>query len=127
LGNAMVYGFFYLTMLIFSPFAKKHLFYLFGISAVLAPLGWFFLKAYQKARILSFLNPHLDTQGTAYNMIQAVITIGSGKFFLGGDWDYRHNRNYFFYPKIRLILHLLLSSNSWVFSGDLWLLSHTVT
>jgi len=80
LGNAAVYGFFYLIILLFSPYAKKHLIYLFGISAILAPIGWLFLKTYQKARVLSFLNPHLDTQGTAYNMIQAVITIGSGKF-----------------------------------------------
>lgn len=80
LGNAAVYGCFYLIILLFSPFAKKHLMYLFGLSAILAPIGWLFLKTYQKARVLSFLNPHLDTQGTAYNMIQAVITIGSGKF-----------------------------------------------
>ena len=45
------------------------------------PVGWFLMKDYQRLRILSFISPHLDTLGTAYNMIQAVITIGSGMFF----------------------------------------------
>jgi rod shape determining protein RodA len=95
LGNAAVYGFFYLVILIFSPHAKKHLSYLLGLSAILAPIGWLLLKTYQKARILSFLNPHLDTQGTAYNMIQAVITIGSGKFMGRGLGLSTQSRLYF--------------------------------
>lgn len=95
LGNAAVYGCFYLVILLFSPYAKRHFFYLFTVSAVLAPLMWLFLKTYQKARILSFLNPHLDTQGTAYNMIQAVITIGSGKFFGRGLGMSTQSRLYF--------------------------------
>lgn len=95
LGNAAVYGFFYLFLLLFSPFAKRHLTYLFGITALIAPVGWLFLHSYQKARILSFLNPHLDTQGTAYNMIQAVITIGSGKFLGRGLGLSTQSRLYF--------------------------------
>lgn len=81
LGNAVVFLFIYIMMIIFSDQSKKHLIYLLGLSGIMAPLGWFILKGYQKARILSFFNPHFDTQGTAYNMIQAVITIGSGMFF----------------------------------------------
>ena len=42
---------------------------------------WQFLKGYQKLRILSFLNPHLDPLGTGYNVIQAQIAIGSGRIF----------------------------------------------
>jgi rod shape determining protein RodA len=81
LGNAMIYFFIYLTLIFFSDTPKKYLVYIFGLLIFLTPVGWFFMKDYQKARILSFINPHLDTQGTAYNMIQAVITIGSGMFF----------------------------------------------
>jgi rod shape determining protein RodA len=65
------------------------------MTAVLAPIGWLFLHSYQKARILSFLNPHIDTQGTAYNMIQAVITIGSGKFMGRGMGLSTQSRLYF--------------------------------
>lgn len=81
LGNALVYVCIFFVMVLFSDFPKKYIMYLIGIFIAVIPLGWFFLKEYQKVRILSFLNPHVDTQGTAYNMIQAVITVGSGKFF----------------------------------------------
>lgn len=81
LGNAMVYFFIFITLIMFSAVQKKYLGYLSGLIIFLTPLGWFLMKDYQKARILSFISPNLDTQGTAYNMIQAVITIGSGMFF----------------------------------------------
>lgn len=81
LGNALVYVCIFFTMAVFSDFPKKYFFYLIGSFIGAIPVVWFFLKSYQKIRILSFLNPHVDTQGTAYNMIQAVITVGSGKFF----------------------------------------------
>lgn len=45
------------------------------------PVGWQFLKSYQKTRILSFLNPQIDPLGSGYNLIQAVIAVGSGKLF----------------------------------------------
>lgn len=49
-------------------------------SFLLFPLGWFLLKGYQKARLISFLNPYLDPQGSGYNSIQAMIAVGSGQF-----------------------------------------------
>jgi len=50
-------------------------------SSFVLPLGWSLLKSYQKARILSFLNPYLDPQGAGYNSLQAMIAVGSGQFF----------------------------------------------
>lgn len=44
------------------------------------PLFFFFLKDYQKERIMSFLNPYLDPSGSGYHSIQAMIAIGSGNF-----------------------------------------------
>jgi rod shape determining protein RodA len=44
-----------------------------------APLGWFFLRDYQRERILVFLDPVRDPLGTAYNIIQSKIAIGSGQ------------------------------------------------
>ncbi len=81
LGNAIVYIFVFITMVLFSDYPKKYLLYLIGLFIVAIPFGWFLLKSYQRERIMSFLNPNVDTQGIAYNMIQAVITVGSGKFF----------------------------------------------
>lgn len=81
LGNASIFIFIYLVLILFSKIPKKILASFFLSVSLLLPFSWFFLKNYQKNRILSFFNPHLDSQGTAYNMIQSVITIGSGKFF----------------------------------------------
>jgi len=80
LGNASVYFFIYLTVILFSDLPKKYIFYFCLVLLIALPLGWNFMQAYQQDRILSFLNPHLDQQGTAYNMTQAIITVGSGKF-----------------------------------------------
>lgn len=43
-----------------------------------APIGWQFLHAYQKQRVLTFLNPEADPQGAGYNILQSMIAIGSG-------------------------------------------------
>ena len=39
----------------------------------------FGLKEYQKKRILTFIDPDADAQGSGYNAIQSKISIGSGK------------------------------------------------
>ncbi|MCY4643622.1 MAG: rod shape-determining protein RodA [Bacteriovoracales bacterium] len=39
----------------------------------------FGLEKYQKARIMTFLNPGEDTRGSGYNAIQSKIAIGSGR------------------------------------------------
>ena len=39
------------------------------------------LKPFQKARLLSFLNPNADPQGAGYNLDQAKIAVGNGDWF----------------------------------------------
>ncbi|HXJ78904.1 MAG TPA: rod shape-determining protein RodA [Candidatus Methylomirabilis sp.] len=43
------------------------------------PLAWRALKPYQQDRLLVYLDPFRDPLGTAYNVIQAKIAIGSGQ------------------------------------------------
>jgi len=81
LGNALVYGFIFFTLLFFSDLPKRYIFYLFIFLILFFPLFWQILADYQKMRLISFFNPHLDKQGTSYNINQAVITIGSGGIF----------------------------------------------
>jgi len=51
-----------------------------GIAAA-APVAWlWFLRPYQKDRILTFLNPENDPLGTGWNIIQSKIAIGGGGF-----------------------------------------------
>ncbi len=50
--------------------------------AVAAPAAWFFfLKDYQKARIINVFNPENDPSGTGYHVIQSKLAAGSGKLF----------------------------------------------
>ena len=45
------------------------------------------LKAYQKGRITSFLNPEQDPLGTGYHLIQSRIAIGAGKWHGWGPFN----------------------------------------
>ncbi len=51
-----------------------------GIILVLVlPVGWHFvLKDYQKARLVTFLDPDQDPQGSGYQAIQSKIAVGAG-------------------------------------------------
>ncbi|MFN2442831.1 MAG: rod shape-determining protein RodA [Thermoanaerobaculia bacterium] len=52
------------------------------ILALLLPSAWFFfLKPYQKERVMIFLNPERDPLGSGYQVTQAKIAIGSGGLF----------------------------------------------
>ncbi len=49
--------------------------------AVAVPMAWrFALHDYQKARVMTFLNPESDALGAGWNITQAKIAIGSGGF-----------------------------------------------
>ncbi len=59
-----------------------------GLSLTLAaiPWSWFYvLHDYQKARIITFLNPGADSMGSGYHIIQSKIATGSGGIF-GKGW-----------------------------------------
>jgi rod shape determining protein RodA len=49
------------------------------VAAIALPAAWFFfLKPFQKERIMTFMNPERDPLGTGYQVTQAKIAIGSG-------------------------------------------------
>jgi len=53
--------------------------------AASAPVLWYFMKDYQKQRVLTFMNPESDPLGSGYHIIQSKIAIGSGGFY-GKGW-----------------------------------------
>ena len=81
LGSTLVYGVMIFVALLVAGAPKRYLLSLMGGAAALLPLGWMFLKEYQKKRILVFINPELDPLGAGYNVIQSRIAVGSGRFF----------------------------------------------
>jgi rod shape determining protein RodA len=51
---------------------------LIGVAAALPAVFMFALKGYQRARLLTFLNPEADRSGAGYHIIQSKIALGSG-------------------------------------------------
>jgi rod shape determining protein RodA len=77
------------SITLFVKVEKKVLLTLGAVGGSIVPLVWYAgLKEYQKARILTFLDPDRDPLGTGYHIIQSKIAIGSGmitgKGFLQG-------------------------------------------
>ena len=76
------------SITVFVKIERRSFAYLIASGAVLVPLIWFFLREYQKKRILIFLDADRDPLGAGYHIIQSKIAIGSGmlsgKGFLKG-------------------------------------------
>ncbi|MEO7027487.1 MAG: rod shape-determining protein RodA [Caulobacteraceae bacterium] len=49
-----------------------------GLGAAVPAAFLFVLKGYQRARLLTFLNPEADRSGAGYHIIQSKIALGSG-------------------------------------------------
>jgi len=49
-----------------------------GAALLATPVFLFVLKGYQRARLLTFLNPEADRSGAGYHIIQSKIALGSG-------------------------------------------------
>lgn len=80
LGSALVMIGVWAGMLLMSPIKKKFLLILLVIFVSLSGVTWkFFLKPFQKDRIIVFLDPQLDPKGKGYNVRQATIAVGSGQ------------------------------------------------
>lgn len=88
LGTAMMVLLIAGSMTVFVKIERRSLLCIITACTVTVPLVWFFLKDYQKRRILTFLNPDRDPLGAGYHIIQSKIAIGSGmisgKGFLKG-------------------------------------------
>src|SRR4030042_4783679 len=72
------------------------LWHLAALVPVMAAFATFFIftSGYRKARLLSFLNPSIDTQGISYHVNQVLIAIGSGGVFGVGLGESRQKYGY---------------------------------
>lgn len=104
------------TMTIFVKIEKKTLLCLLAIAFITIPAGWFFLKGYQKQRIMTFLQPEGDPLGAGYHIIQSKIAIGSG--MLNGK-GFRHGTQnaLSFLPEQHTDFIFSVLSEEWGFMG----------
>ena len=100
----------------------KFFVYMTLIFLSLLPVAISFLKPYQKARILTFLNPEQDPLGAGYQIIQSKIAVGSGglfgKGFLNGSQSYLD-----YLPEKHTDFIFTLFSEEFGFAGSIFILS----
>ncbi len=81
-GGAMVIFGIWLGMVVISGMSRKHLAVVATLGLVISAGLWLFVFApYQKARIVSFVNPMADVRGAGYNAYQSMVAVGSGQMF----------------------------------------------
>ena len=75
----------YLAVLVVGAFLAglrwKYIAVIAVITVLVLPVTYSFLKPYQKARLVSFMDPERDPQGTGYQLIQSQIAVGAGGMF----------------------------------------------
>lgn len=85
LGTALLVASAGVFVLFLSGVRWRLLFAATALLAALAPVLWFFMRPYQRQRVLTFLNPESDPLGAGYHIIQSQIAIGSGGMY-GKGW-----------------------------------------
>jgi rod shape determining protein RodA len=81
LGSTLILFGIWFSVLFMTGIQKRYIFGFILVGLLVAVFAWFFfLKEYQKERILTFANPERDPLGTGYNVTQSIIAIGAGQF-----------------------------------------------
>ncbi|MCL5742676.1 MAG: rod shape-determining protein RodA [Acidobacteria bacterium] len=78
LGTALTYTPALIAGMFLAGVRWKYLMVIGFVVLLVLPVGWHFLKDYQKARLVSFLDPDEDPRGSGYQMIQSKIAVGAG-------------------------------------------------
>lgn len=86
-----------------------------------APLAWFMLRDYQRERLLVYLDPFREPLGSAYNVIQSKIAIGSGQLLGKGIVGATQSRLAFL-PERHTDFIFAVFAEMWGFVGALALL-----
>lgn len=81
LGNAVILTL--VTGVALLVYGFPLLWFLIGVIplSILGPILWSHLHDYQRQRLLTFIYPTSDPLGTSYNVMQAIIAVGSGGYF----------------------------------------------
>ncbi len=78
LGTALTYLPVAVMGLFLGGIRYRHAAAIILIGALMLPVAWHFLKPYQKERLVSFMQPEADPQGSGYQVQQSLIAVGSG-------------------------------------------------
>ncbi|MCU0660037.1 MAG: rod shape-determining protein RodA [Candidatus Pacebacteria bacterium] len=121
-GSAMLIFLVWFGMILVSGISKKHLLIVFSVGFACLALMWgFVFKDYQKARIITFINPLSDIHGSGYNVHQSMIAVGSGQI-IGKGVGYGTQSRSHFLPESETDFIFAAYAEEWGFVGSLLLL-----
>ncbi len=122
-GSAIIIFAVWFGMVLVSGISKKHLLAVFLVGTMVFGGLWMFaFKPYQKARIMTFLNPLTDIRGTGYNAYQSTIAVGSGQMF-GKGIGYGTQSKLQFLPEYQTDFIFAAFAEEWGFVGVALLLT----
>ena len=82
LGTALILMMTYFVLIFIHGIDWKSIIIMVITGIISVPTAFFFfLKDYQKQRVLTFLNPEADLLGSGWNVTQSMIAIGSGGLY----------------------------------------------
>jgi rod shape determining protein RodA len=110
------------TMLLFAGLQRGTIIFLTLAGLLVAVAGWFGLHDYQRARIMTFLNPEADPLGSGYHIIQSKIAVGSGGFW-GKGFLHGTQSQLSFLPERHTDFAFSVFAEEWGFAGSLLLLT----
>lgn len=121
-GSAIVLLSIWFGMALVSGISKKHLLILVGLGFTAFFILWSFVFApYQKARIMTFINPLNDINGTGYNAYQSIIAVGSGQL-VGKGLGYGTQSRLEYLPEYQTDFIFAAFAEEWGFIGSIILL-----
>ena len=116
LGTAIILGIVFISMVLMGGLRLRSFACLVAAGIACLPIGWQFLKTYQRNRILTFLDPDRDPLGAGYHVIQSQIAVGSGKLF-GKGWLHGTQNRLNFLPEQHTDFIFAVFSEEWGFVG----------
>ena len=117
LGTAVIFVMIWFGTILVSGISKKHLLLVVLAGLTSITLLWFFgLHEYQRARIVTFINPAADIHGRGYNAYQATVAAGSGEL-LGKGIGYGTQSKLKFLPEYETDFIFAAFAEEWGFMG----------
>lgn len=79
LGTALIILAIWLITIFYAGVRSRNFLYLALLVGASSYFLWSALKPYQQDRLVSFLDPSSDPQGSGYHVLQSMIAVGSGR------------------------------------------------
>lgn len=122
-GSAMIIFMIWFGMVLVAGIRFRHVAIVFLLGSVTLALLWnFAFYDYQKARIMTFLDPLSDISGAGYNAYQSTVAVGSGELF-GKGIGYGTQSKLLFLPEYETDFIFAAFAEEWGLIGVLILFS----